>query len=388
MADSVANNMNDSIRKMRVLEVNKAYYPHIGGIESLVKQYSEGLGAMPDVSVEVLVCRSDKGKGSVEVVDGVNVTKANSFGTYFSCPISFDFIRKFRKMAAQADVVEIHVPFPLADVALMLSGYKGKVVVAWHSDVVKQKKLLTLYKPFMKYLLKRADKIIVATEGHIKGSDYLPEYADKCEVIPYGLTLDKYDSVELKPVLTDLLSDKSSRKVLFSGRLVPYKGIAFLVEAFKSVNNAELFIIGEGVLEEELKAAVAAAGLTDRVHFMGFVEDAVLKSAFADCDIFVLPSVLKSEAFGIVQIEAMAYGKPVINTNLDSGVPYISVDGETGITVPPSDPAALSAAINKLVADESLRVRLGAAARKRVEEHFNEEDVIKALYKVLGGENT
>lgn len=388
MADSVANNMNDSIRKMRVLEVNKAYYPHIGGIESLVKQYSEELGAMPDVSVEVLVCRSDKGKGSVEVVDGVNVTKANSFGTYFSCPVSFDFIRKFRKMAAQADVVEIHVPFPLADVALMLSGYKGKVVVAWHSDVVKQKKLLTLYKPFMKYLLKRADKIIVATEGHIKGSDYLPEYADKCEVIPYGLTLDKYDSVELKPVLTDLLSDKSSRKVLFSGRLVPYKGIAFLVEAFKSVNNAELFIIGEGVLEEELKAAVAAAGLTDRVHFMGFVEDAVLKSAFADCDIFVLPSVLKSEAFGIVQIEAMAYGKPVINTNLDSGVPYISVDGETGITVPPSDPAALSAAINKLVADESLRASLGAAARKRVEEHFNEDDVIKALYKVLGGENT
>lgn len=388
MADSVANNMNDSIRKMRVLEVNKAYYPHIGGIESLVKQYSEELGAMPDVSVEVLVCRSDKGKGSVEVIDGVTVTRANSFGTYFSCPVSFDFIRKFRKMAAHADVVEIHVPFPLADAALMLSGYKGKVVVAWHSDVVKQKKLLALYKPFMKYLLKRADKIIVATEGHIKGSDYLPEYADKCEVIPYGLTLEKYDSVELKPVLTDLLNDKSARKVLFSGRLVPYKGIAFLVEAFKSVNNAELFIIGEGPLEEEIRASVNAAGLTDRVHFLGFVEDSVLKSAFADCDIFVLPSVLKSEAFGIVQIEAMAYCKPVINTNLDSGVPYISIDGETGITVPPSDPAALATAINKLVADESLRARFGAAARKRVEEHFNEEDVIKALYKVLGGENT
>lgn len=377
MADS-----RDS-KALRILEVNKAYYPHIGGIESLIKQYSEELSLMPDTSVQVLVCRDGRGKGSTEIIDGVTVTKANSFGTYFSCPVSFDFIRRFRKMAKSADVIEIHVPFPLGDVALMLSGFKGKVVVAWHSDVIKQKQLLTFYKPFMKYLLKRADKIIVATEGHIKGSDYLPAYKDKCVVIPYGLTLSDYDTAERKPVLTTKLNNSSNKKVFFTGRLVPYKGVEVLLNAFKNVSGAELFIAGRGPLEESLKTFVKDNNMNEKVHFLGFLETSDLKAAYADCDIFVLPSVIKSEAFGIVQIEAMAYGKPVINTNLDSGVPYVSVDGESGITVPVHDVASLSNAITKLVNDDGLRMKYGKAARERVEKHFNEEDVIKALYNLL-----
>lgn len=370
-------------KTLRILEVNKAYYPHIGGIESLIKQYSEELSTFPDTSVQVLVCRDDKGKGSVEVIDGVTVTRANSFGTYFSCPVSFDFIRKFRKMAKDADVIEIHVPFPLADVALMLSGFKGKVVVAWHSDVVKQKKLLTFYKPFMRYLLKRADKIVVATEGHILGSDYLPEFKDKCVVIPYGLTLSDYDSAERKPILTSKLSVKDNVKVFFSGRLVPYKGVDILLKSFKTIEGAELFLTGKGPLEDDLRKFVDDNGMSHKVHFLGFLSDSDLKAAYADCDIFVLPSVLKSEAFGIVQIEAMAYGKPVINTNLPSGVPYISVDGKTGFTVQPYDAVGLNEAIIKLVNNPSLREEYGKAARKRVEECFNEEFVIQELYKLL-----
>lgn len=377
MADS-----RDS-KVLRILEVNKAYYPHIGGIESLIKQYSEELTAMPDTSVQVLVCRDGRGKGSTEIIDGVTVTKANSFGTYFSCPVSFDFIRRFRKMAKSADVIEIHVPFPLGDVALMLSGFKGKVVVAWHSDVIKQKQLLTFYKPFMKYLLKRADKIIVATEGHIKGSDYLPAYKDKCVVIPYGLTLSDYDNAERKPVLTTKLNNSSNKKVFFTGRLVPYKGVEVLLNAFKNVNGAELFIAGKGPLEESLKTFTKDNNMSDKVHFLGFLETSDLKAAYADCDIFVLPSVIKSEAFGIVQIEAMAYGKPVINTNLDSGVPYVSVDGESGITVPVHDSVALANAITKLVNDDELRMKYGKVARERVEKYFNEDFVIQDLYKLL-----
>lgn len=368
---------------LRILEVNKAYYPHIGGIESLVKQYSEELSDIPDTSVQVLVCRDDKGKGSVEVVDGITVTKSGSWGTYFSCPVSFSFIRNFRRMAREADVIEIHVPFPLADFALLLSGYKGKVVVAWHSDVVKQKKLLTFYKPFMKYLLKRADRIIVATEGHILGSDYLPAYKDKCVVIPYGLTLADYDNANRKPILSSLLNNPSNVKVLFSGRLVPYKGVEILLNSFKSVEGAELFIVGKGPLEENLKTFVSDNGMNDKVHFLGFLSDEDIKAAFADCDLFVLPSVLKSEAFGIVQIEAMVYGKPVINTNLPSGVPYISIDGKTGLTVEPYDVPGLSAAISKLVEAPELRAEFGRAARERVEKNFNEEYVIKELYGLL-----
>lgn len=370
-------------KKLRILQVNKAYYPHVGGIESLIKQYSEELGQLDDVEVKVLVCRSERGKTQHGTVNGVDVTRAGSMGTYFSCPLSFSFIRMFRRMAKNADVVEIHLPFPLADLALMLSGFKGRVVLAWHSDIVKQKKLLTVLKPLITKTLRRADCIIVATKGHIDGSDWLTAYREKCRAIPYGITPEDYLAIERKPVLTELCTDKNSVKVFFTGRLVYYKGVDVLLKAFEKVKNCELFIAGTGELEPNLKKFVTAHSMEQKVHFLGFLPDETLRQAYADCDIFVLSSVQKSEAFGIVQLEAMVYGKPVINTNLPSGVPYVSIHGETGLTVPPSDEMALAEAISKLASDKELREKLGKNAAERLQTYFNEKNVIKELYKAL-----
>ncbi len=370
-------------RRLRVLEVNKAYYPHIGGIETLVKQYSQELGTVCNADVKTLVCRDGRGKTTREKLDGVKLTRAGSLGTYFSCPLSFSFIRLFRKMAEEADVVHIHVPFPLADAALLLSGFKGRVVVSWHSDVVKQKKLMTFYKPFMMKLLKRADCIITATKGHIDGSDYLPGFRRKCRIVPYGITPEDYLLVERSPFLTGRLNDKKNIKVFFTGRLVYYKGVDILLKAFTMTENCELFIAGTGEMEQELKDFAKRNNIEKKVHFLGFLPDNELKQAYADCDIFVLPSVAKSEAFGIVQLEAMVYGKPVINTKLPSGVPYVSVHGKTGLTVPPSDAKALAEAINTLAADEKMRESFGKAAAERVMTEFSEKNVIRKLYGIL-----
>lgn len=376
-------------KKLRVLEVNKAYYPHTGGIETLVRQYSEELGRIGGVEVKTLVCRDGAGLTVHENCGDVDLTRAGSAGTLFKCPISLSFVRLFRKMAKKADVVHIHVPFPLADFALMLSGFRGRVVVSWHSDIVKQKKLMLVYKPFMRYLLRRADVIAVATEGHIKGSDYLPEFADKCRILPYGITPEDYLSAERKPFLTEKCTDSESVKVFFTGRLVYYKGVEVLLRAFryaaKSRHKTELFIAGTGDLREKLEDMAERYGIADKVHFLGFLPDEQLKQAYADCDIFVLPSVAKSEAFGIVQLEAMICGKPVINTALPSGVPYVSIDGETGITVPPSDPKALAKAVIRLASDRDMRERYGKAAQMRVMEMFREETIIKQLYDILKG---
>ena len=373
-------------KRLRVLEVNKAYYPHIGGIETVIRQYSEELTKLEDIDVKVLVCRDGRGRGCRERINHVDVTRSGSMGTYFSCPLSFSFISKFRRMAKKADVVHIHVPFPLADAALLLSGYKGRVVVSWHSDVVKQKKLLLLYKPFMRSLLKRADRILVATEGHINGSSYLPEFREKCRVVPYGIVPEFYDRAEKAPFLTGKCSDESSVKVFFSGRLVYYKGADVLLDAFAKTENCELFISGDGELESQLREKAHNSGIEEKVHFMGFLPQKELIQAFSDCDIFVLPSVEKSEAFGIVQLEAMVCGKPVINTSLPSGVPYVSIHGETGLTVPPSDADALAEAINKLAGDAQLREKYGKAARQRAISEFNEKVIIKRLCGVLSGE--
>ncbi len=371
-------------RKIRILEVNKAYFPHTGGIETLVKQYSEELGKYKNIEVRTLVCRDGRGKTCSGNINGVRVTRAGSLGTYFSCPLSISFIRLFRKMAENADIVHINVPFPLADVALMLSGYKGRVIVSWHSDIVKQKKLLILYRPFLKYLLNRADCILAATDGHINGSEWLPEYRYKCKILPYGLNPDEYLNTEKVPFLTEKASSPDCVKIFFTGRLVYYKGVDVLIKAFSRVNyNCELFIAGTGVLENELKEKVREYNISDRVHFLGFLPEKQLKQAYADCDIFVLPSVARSEAFGIVQLEAMIYGKPVINTNLPSGVPYVSVHGKTGITVQPENYRQLAQAVELLCRNKSLREKLGNNARKRVITQFNEKKITEKLYGIM-----
>lgn len=365
---------------LKILEVNKFYAPHIGGIETLIEQRAQHFSHDPDAEVKVLVCQEQKGKGSVSIMDGVEVTKCSSLGTFFSCPLSFSFFRKFREMADWADVVEIHTPFPLGDAACLLSRCKCRVVIAWHSDVVKQKHLLKLYKPLLKRFLRRADAIITATKGHIDGSAFLPEFRDKCHIIPYPLEIERYRDAERFPILKP--EQPEAVKLLFVGRLVYYKGVEVLLEAFKMVHGCELFLCGTGVLEDTLR--MQAEGLP--VHFMGRLSDAELKAAFADCDILVLPSVENSEAFGIVQQEAMAYGKPVINTSLPTGVPYVSIHGQTGLTVPPRDAKALAEAIQKLADDADLRRIYGKNAEQRVLSEYDCKTNMRRIFDVLKGE--
>ncbi len=367
--------------QLRILEVNKFYAPHTGGIETLVQQRAEAFAKRQDTQVRVLVCQ-EKGEGCTETLNGVEITRAGSLGTYFSCPLSFSFLRKFRKMAKEADVIEIHTPFPLGDLACLLSGFKGRVVIAWHSDVVKQKKLLWFYKPILRRFLKRADAIIVATKGHIEGSQFLPEFREKCRIIPYGLDIASYMAAPAKPILTEKRYSPHAAKVFFAGRLVYYKGVEYLIDAMARVKGSELFICGTGPLEEELRKRAKRLP----VHFLGHLSDEDLRAAFRDCDFFVLPSVEPSEAFGIVQQEAMVYGKPVINTDLPSGVPYVSVHGRTGLTVPPRDTGALASAIQKLTNDEKLRQIYEQNAAQKVRREYDSNRIMERILEVLKGE--
>ena len=161
------------VEKIKVLQVNKLYYPKVGGIEKVVQQIAEGLKDRTEM--KVLVCNEQGGK-VCEKINGVCVQRSVSMGIFFSTPISFSFLYSFRKLAREQDIVHLHMPFPLGDLACFLSGFRGKIVIWWHSDIVRQQKLLKIYKPLMKWMLNRADTIIVATEGHIEHSEYLKKY--------------------------------------------------------------------------------------------------------------------------------------------------------------------------------------------------------------------
>lgn len=368
----------DYKKKLKIIHVNKFYYPWIGGVEKVVQDLAEGL--KDDADVKVLACQS-KGKTFWESINGVDVLKAGSLGKFFSMPISFSFFRYFKNMAEESDVVCLHMPFPLADLACFLSKYKGKLVLWWHSDIVRQKKLMVFYRPLMNWLLKKADLIIVATQGHIDGSKYLKPFENKCCIIPFGIDIDDYIHAKRKLILTQNLFDEKNKKILFVGRLVYYKGIEVLIDAFRNIQNCELFIIGEGPLMNNLKNKVKEYGLQTVVHFMRKVNDEDLKSAFYDCDVFVLPSIENSEAFGLVQLEAMVYKKPVINTNLPTGVPYVSLNNISGLTVTPGNTQELSDAIQKLVDDEKLRIKLGDNAFDRVSSIFSKNKMLSDFYE-------
>lgn len=376
--------------KLKVLQLNKYYYPHIGGIERVVQQVAEGLAEESEMTV--LVSAEDK-RYHEEVMNGVRLIRLPRHIKFGSMPISFGLFGMLRKLAKEQDVIHLHMPFPIGDLACLLSGYKGKIVLWWHSDVVRQKKLMLLYKPVMKLMLKRADAIVVATEGHIEGSAYLKPYREKCHIIPYGVELkmeEKADQYIAQKENRQSAEETRPTRFLFVGRYAYYKGCDVLLEAFAKVKNAELVMAGSGGREEQLKQKAKELGIAERTTFTGMMSEEELYKQYAVCDVLVLPSVARSEAFGLVQIEAMAFGKPVINTNLPSGVPYVSIHEETGLTVEPGNTSKLAEAMQWMVEHKEERLQMGERARTRMKAQYCLNDMtekVLELYKDLVKEN-
>ncbi len=198
-----------------------------------------------------------------------------------------------------------------------------------------------------------ADAIIATSPNYLATSIVLQAHRDRCHVLPYGIPVEQFEQQDDAAVAS--IRDRFGRRLVITvGRLIYYKGFDVLVRAMKDVDGA-LVIIGEGPLRPELEAQARDLGIADRVHFLGEIHNRDIAAYYHASDVFALASVARSEAFGIVQLEAMACGLPVVNTGLDSGVPFVSLDGLTGLTVPPGDSVALSRALNKLLDDDELR---------------------------------
>jgi len=194
----------------------------------------------------------------------------------------------------------------------------------------------------------------------------LPRHEARCHVVPLGIYPTRFETAP--PEALEIRKRFGPRVILGVGRLIYYKGFEHLISAMRQV-DAKLLIAGEGPLRATLEELARRNGTAHKVTFVGAPPD--LTPYYHAADVFVLAAVARSEAFGLVQLEAMAAGKPVVNTKLASGVPFVSLDGVTGITVPPADSDALAAALNRLLADPELCARLGRAGRERVRREFS-----------------
>lgn len=366
---------------MRILELGKFYPPERGGMETLLQIWAEGFRDQGAQVTCVVANRS--AQTVVERQPGLEVHRLASHGQCFSaslCPSYPGASRRF-----PADIIHAHFPNPLADIAVIRAPRKVPVVVHWHSDIVRQRALLKLYKPIQDAMLRRADRVVVATPQHLEYSDWLGPYAHKVVVIPFGLDLSRFQpTASLLARAAELRADSRNSTVFLNiGRLVGYKGQRFAIEALPSVPGAILWLVGTGPLEQELRSLAEGLGVGERVRFWGDVANADLPALLHACDVFLFPSITPNEAFGLVLVEAMACGKPLVACHLRSGVPYVCRSGDNGVLVSPMDPVELGRAMAELGASPELRSRLGLRGSERAKAEFSKQAMIQRHWKLF-----
>ncbi len=359
---------------MKVLHFGRFYNDRFGGLERHVALLLRGISR--DAHVDNLVANEDGFKAQELMVDGYRVYKAPSLGLLAGtslCPTMPLWARRLHQKN-HYDIVHLHFPDPMAHLAALALPKDVKVVISWHSDIIRQKNAFRLYRPFLNKIVGRADAIIGATPAHFSSSSQLGACVDpaKRHVVPYGIDFSPFDTSAAMAAGNALRDRYHGRPVIFAvGRHVYYKGFEFLIQAMSVVDkNAILLLGGSGPLSKDLKTLAMAAGVADRVHFLGRIAEEELPAYFHAADVFCMPSVEPSEAFGLVQVEAMVCRKPVICCDLNNGVTYVNQHGKTGFVVPRRNAPALADAINTLLHNDTLRMNMGVAGRLRAESEF------------------
>jgi len=380
---------------VHILHVYKDYAPILGGIENHVRLLAEAqVAAGHDVSV--LVTNPAGLYTTVATENGVRVIRAARLATVASTPLSPALALGLWRQ--QPDIVHLHFPYPVGEVSQLLLRRGRRTVMSYHSDVVRQANILRLYRPLLRRVLGSIDAFIVASP-QLRQSTYLAEFQSRVHMIPYGLPLERFTTEPQPGELARAQSEYIARQfapasngndtplpglppdsplLLFVGRLRYYKGLDVLLRALPSV-SARLLVVGTGPMAESWQALADATGVAERVAWLGDVPDSDLPSLYHLADLLVLPASQPSEAFGLVQVEAMAAGLPVVCTELGTGTSYVNQDGVTGLVVAPRDSDVMAAALNGLLADAERRERMGRAARARAEEEFALDRMVERI---------
>lgn len=375
---------------MRVLQLGK-YWRKEGGIETHVKILCKTL-ATAGIDVVNLVS-SINPKGDRFLIDGHTVVESPRLGVLSSASIAPKMLTDARQLHAEHafDLIHLHFPDPMSHAVSLALPADIPRVITWHSDIVKQRRLLKLYKPFQTKEINRSKALVAATQSHFTSSTQIPaNYPDNQKhVIPFGIDFGWLElTLAVAEKAESIKSRARERLIAFAlGRHVGYKGFDMLLNALQH-SDAYLILGGEGPLTPQLKSQAQKLGIKDRVFFTGKLSEEDAAACYHACDVFCLPSVTPNEAFGIVQVEAMACSKPVICTQLNNGVNEINPHMETGLTVPPSDPIALAEAINQLRDNPTLTNSLGRTAQQHARSRFSIQNMVNqhlALYEKLLG---
>jgi glycosyltransferase involved in cell wall biosynthesis len=369
---------------MKILHLAKFYPPDHGGMESVVATLAEGLsthGWSADVLCTHRHWRTRVDAGAV----GGRVVRAGQLGMLLSTPISPALALEARARVPTADLVHVHLPNPMAALALLLSPRPRRLLVHWHSDVVTQQTARRLVDPLERWLLRSADLVVATSRPYLEASEQLAPFRDKAVVVPLGIGDNAGRPVDKERIRSWRARFCADRIVLAIGRMTGYKGFDVLVDAARGLpENVAVVIVGGGALLDDLSRRATAGGGGAKVWFTGPVSDVDRDALFAIADVFCLPSTSRAEAFGVALLEAMAAGKAAVASDIPgSGVGWVNA---CGLGVPPRDAQALAAGLGRVLADPSLAERMGQDARQRYLDLFTATAMINRfdqLYRQL-----
>ena len=359
---------------LRILHVGKFYPPVRGGMETILQILCRG--ELTAVQTRALVMSRSR-KTTHDVVDGVPVTHVASLLTVGSVAVAPTLPLWLAR--AEADLIVLHEPNPMALLAYFIARPKTPLIVWYHSEVVRPAwRYRLFYRPFLDFALRRAARVVVASPP-MADAPAPSAHREKCVVIPYGLDADRYRPTAAIAARADALRAQARGPILlFVGRLVRYKGLDVLLRAMPGL-DAQLVIVGEGPLRGTLETMVQELGVGDRVRLTGEVTDEERLAWLQACAALVLPSITRQESFGVAQLEAMLCGRPVVSTDVPTGVPWVNVHGQTGLVARAGDTASLRDAVERLLADAELRRVLGEAARIRVLNMFTADRMCSSM---------
>jgi rhamnosyl/mannosyltransferase len=360
---------------MHILQLYKDYPPVKGGIEGHVQLLSEGLAARGH-RVTVLYVAPER-RGCHTWRNGVELIGVPRLVTLARTPLSPALLWYAARL--RPDIIHAHHPYPFGDLALLVT--QAPFVITYHSDIVRQRILSRLTAPLINHTLHRAACVIATSPPLAATSPWLRRHRERIRIIPFGLPpLPLPD-----PALVAALHRRfPGPNALFVGRLRYYKGVEHLIRAIARLPRGHAIIAGGDatVRGYELVRLAAALGVEHRVHVLGEVDQMTLRALYALADVFVLPSVARSEAFGIVQIEAQLAGLPVICTELGTGTSFVTQHGRTGLVVPPADPSALAQALANLFTNPDRARALGLAGRERAITEFRLSQMVERIEQV------
>jgi glycosyltransferase involved in cell wall biosynthesis len=344
---------------LRVVHVYKDVYPPIaGGIEKHIDTVRR---AMPDVTSHVLVAARGT-RTSVEHVRGGTEVRVAEFGRVLSVPLAPSFPRWLARL--EADVIHVHMPHPLGELAALTSALGRPIIASYHADIVRQARLLPAYRLLADACLTRAFAIVAGSHRVVETSPILSRFADRTTVIPYAVDTSRYDPDAVPPSVRNHIRARFGEPLILSvGRLVYYKGFEDLIRAARRL-DVNLVIVGDGPLAPILRAQSADL---PNVHLVGSISEAEMPHYLAAADCFALASTSRAESFGIATLEAQAMGVPAVVTDVGTGTVEAIVPGETGLVVGPNDSDGLARAIDRILSDAPLREAMGNSARRRVQ---------------------